>query len=216
MLSEVYYGDMALRQSGDIDLFVRKRDVARIKSAVRELGYTVRVPIPEDAEEDYIASGYECTFDSPAGRTCSNCSGRCSRASTRSTSTWMDVRAGGARGGCRPHGENAFSRRPVPGALGACRETCLGTADWLYDIAQIMKLGNLNWDWIQAQAREFGIERILHVTLLLANRFWQPRFRRRSKSRFTRIAPRELSPTKLRWRWLAESPTRSSRYRISG
>ena len=40
VLSEVYYGDMALRQSGDMDLFVRGQDVARIKSAVRELGYT--------------------------------------------------------------------------------------------------------------------------------------------------------------------------------
>jgi hypothetical protein len=37
-LSEVYYGDMALRRSGDLDLFVRKQDVARIKKAVLELG----------------------------------------------------------------------------------------------------------------------------------------------------------------------------------
>jgi hypothetical protein len=28
----------------------------------------------------------------------------------------------------------------------------------------------LDWDWVQARARQFGIERILHVTLLLANR----------------------------------------------
>ena len=38
VLSEVYYGDMALRQSGDIDLFVRKRDVVRIKGAVVNWG----------------------------------------------------------------------------------------------------------------------------------------------------------------------------------
>jgi hypothetical protein len=68
VLSEVYYGDMALRQSGDMDLFVRMHDVARIKKAVRDLGYTPRVPIPEDAEAAYIASGYEWTFDSPAGQ----------------------------------------------------------------------------------------------------------------------------------------------------
>ncbi len=45
-----------------------------------------------------------------------------------------------------------------------------GRLIWLCDIGQILKLGNLNWDWVQAHAREFGIERILHVTLLLANR----------------------------------------------
>ena len=68
VLSEAYYGDMALRQSGDMDLFVRKQDVVRIKRAVRDLAYTPRVPIPEDAEADYIASGYECTFDSAVGK----------------------------------------------------------------------------------------------------------------------------------------------------
>jgi Uncharacterised nucleotidyltransferase len=45
-----------------------------------------------------------------------------------------------------------------------------GRLIWLCDIAQILKLGNLNWDWVRAHARAFGIERILHVTLLLANR----------------------------------------------
>jgi hypothetical protein len=45
-----------------------------------------------------------------------------------------------------------------------------GRLIWLCDIAQILKLGNLNWDWVQAHARKFGIERILNVTLLLVNR----------------------------------------------
>jgi hypothetical protein len=45
-----------------------------------------------------------------------------------------------------------------------------GRLIWLCDIEQILKLGNLNWDWVQARARGFGIARILHVTLLLTNR----------------------------------------------
>jgi hypothetical protein len=40
---------------------------------------------------------------------------------------------------------------------------------WLCDIAQILKRENLDWDWVQARVRQFGIERILHITLLLAN-----------------------------------------------
>jgi len=46
-----------------------------------------------------------------------------------------------------------------------------GRLIWLCDIAQILKRENLNWEWVQARARQFGIERILHITLLLANRF---------------------------------------------
>ena len=68
VLSETYYGDMARRQSGDIDLFVRQKDVARIKGAVGELGFVPRLTIPPAAERDYIAAGYELTFDSAAGK----------------------------------------------------------------------------------------------------------------------------------------------------
>jgi hypothetical protein len=43
-----------------------------------------------------------------------------------------------------------------------------GRLIWLCDIVQILQRENLNWEWVQAQARELGIERILHVTLWLA------------------------------------------------
>jgi Uncharacterised nucleotidyltransferase len=171
VLSEVYYGDMALRRSGDIDLFVRKQDVARIKSAVRELEYTVRMPVPEDAEEDYIASGYECTFDSPAGRNLLelqwalqprfyavdyDMDGLFARA--------VEVTVAG-RGVRTPSPEDLVLVLSVHAA-----KHVWGRLIWLCDIAEIVQRGNLNWDWVLARAREFGIERIVHVTLLLANR----------------------------------------------
>jgi hypothetical protein len=40
---------------------------------------------------------------------------------------------------------------------------------WLCDIAQILQR-ELDWEWIRDQAKKLGIERILHVTLILANR----------------------------------------------
>lgn len=172
VLSEVYYGDMALRQSGDMDLFVRKREVARIKSAVRDLGYTPRVPIPEDAEADYIASGYECTFDSPAGKNLLelqwalqprfyavdfDMDGLFERA--------LNVTVAG-RGVRTPSLEDLLLVLSVHAA-----KHVWGRLVWLCDIAQILKRENLDWDWVQAQAQELGIERILHITLLLTKRF---------------------------------------------
>ena len=171
VLSETYYGDMALRQSGDIDLFVRGHDVGRIKNAVRELGYTQRVPIPENAEEDYIASGYECTFDSPAGKNLLelqwalqprfyavdfDMEGLFERA--------VNVEVAGRRVKT-PSPEDLLLVLSVHAA-----KHVWGRLIWLCDIARILELGNLDWDRVQARAREFGIERILHVTLLLANR----------------------------------------------
>jgi hypothetical protein len=171
VLSEAYYGDMALRQSGDMDLFVRKQDVARIKSAVRDLGYTPRVLIPEDAEQDYIASGYECTFDSPAGKNLLelqwalqprfyavdfDMDGLFERA--------VNVTVAGRRVKT-PSPEDLLLVLSIHAA-----KHVWGRLIWLCDIAQILKRDNLNWDWIQAQARDLGIARILHITLLLANR----------------------------------------------
>jgi hypothetical protein len=171
VMSEVYYGDMALRQSGDMDLFVRKQDVTRIKSAVQDLGYTSRVPIPEDAEQDYIAAGYECTFDSFAGKNLLelqwalqprfyavdfDMDGLFARA--------VNVMVAG-RGVKTPSPEDLLLVLSIHAA-----KHVWGRLIWLCDIAQIVQRENLNWNWIRSQARKLGIERILHITLLLANR----------------------------------------------
>ena len=168
VLSEVYYGDMAMRQSGDMDLFIRGRDLGRIKSAVCELGYAPRVPIREEAEEDYIASGYECTFDSSLGRNLLelqwalqprfyavdyDMDGLLARA--------VNVTVAG-RGVKTPSPEDLLLVLSVHAAKHVWARLI-----WLCDIAQILKRENLNWDWVEGQARELGIERILRVTLLL-------------------------------------------------
>ena len=172
VLSEVYYGDMALRQSGDMDLFVRKHDVARIKSAVRDLGYTLRVPIPEDAEKDYIASGYEWTFDSPAGRNLLEL-----QWALQPRFYAVDYDMDGLFE--RAVNVTVASRRvktPSPEDLLLvlsvhAAKHVWGRLIWLCDIAQILKREGLHWDWVQSRAREFGIERIVRITLLLAKRF---------------------------------------------
>lgn len=171
VMSEVYYGDMALRQSGDMDLFVRKQDVARIKTVVRDFGYTPRVFVPEDAEEDYIASGYECTFDSPAGKNLLEL-----QWALQPRFYAVDFDMDGLF-------ERAVSvtfagrtvKTPSPEDLVLilsmhAAKHVWGRIIWLCDISQILKRADLNWGWILSQARSLGIERILHITLLLADR----------------------------------------------
>ena len=172
VLSETYYGDMAMRQSGDMDLFVREQDVARIKSAVRELGYTPRLPIPENAEAAYIASGYECTFDSPAGKNLLELQWALQ---PRFYAVDFDM------GGLFDRAVNATiagrsMKTPSPEDLLLvlsvhAAKHVWGRLIWLCDIAQVLRRDSLNWDWVRAQAHHLGIERILHITLLLANHF---------------------------------------------
>jgi len=163
---------MAMRQSGDMDLFVRKRDVVRIKKAVQELGYSARVPIPENAEEDYIATGYECTFDSAAGQNILelqwalqprfyavdfDMEGLFGRA--------VSITVAGRRMKT-PSPEDLLLMLSVHAAKHVWSRLI-----WLCDVAQVLRKNNLKWGWIQSQASALGVERILHITLLLANRF---------------------------------------------
>ena len=46
-LAEVIYGDIALRQAGDIDLLIHPQDLPRIREAVRELGYPPHMILSE-------------------------------------------------------------------------------------------------------------------------------------------------------------------------
>jgi hypothetical protein len=168
-LSEVYYGDMALRQAGDIDLFIRREDVTRSKSAVRGLGYTPRITIPEEAEEDYIDAGYEWTFDSPAGNSLLELQWALE---PRFYAVDFDLdglfgRAANTTVAGRAVQTLSSEDLLLVLAVHAAKHVW-GRLIWLCDIARIVKRGNLNWDWVQEQAREAGIERILHITLLLA------------------------------------------------
>jgi hypothetical protein len=170
VLAEHYYGDMALRQCGDLDLFVRARDVARVKEAVREFGFTERLAISGDAENDYVAAGYECSFDSPAGKNLLEVQWALQ---PRYYAVDFDM-------------EGLFARAVEESFLGRRAKTLpaedlllvlaihaakhvWGRLIWLCDIERIL-LNELNWEWVRKCARELGVKRILHVTLALTER----------------------------------------------
>jgi hypothetical protein len=171
-LAEAYYGDMAARPAGDIDLFVRPRDVVRMKDVLSELGYKVRTPVPEKRERSYIVSGYEYAFDGAAGKNLLELQWALQ---PRFHAVDFDMEGLFARAGWI----NLAGRRVrtlsaedllLVLSIHAAKHVW-GRMLWLCDIAQILKRGNLNWDAILLRARDAGVVRIVSVTLLLANRF---------------------------------------------
>ena len=169
-LAEVLYGDIALRQSGDIDLLVRPRDLPRIRDAVRELGYTPHFTLSAPQERAYLKSGYEYAFDGAAGPNLLELQWAIlprfyavdfsmeeifQRASTL-TVAGHPMRT--------PSREDLFLILCVHAA-----KHVWGRLVWLCDIAQLMSSSDLNWNWIGSQAKDVGIARILRVTLLAAN-----------------------------------------------
>jgi len=170
-LAEAIYGDIALRQSGDIDLMIRAADLARIREAVRELGYTPHAPLSEAEERACLKSGYECAFDGAAGRNLLEVQWAI-QPSFYAVDFDMD---------------GVFQRAVMSTVAGCPMKTpCIedlflvlslhaakhvwGRLIWLCDLARIMNLPQLNWKQIASQATGLGIVRILRVTLVLANR----------------------------------------------
>jgi hypothetical protein len=169
-LAETMYGNMALRQTGDIDLLIRPQDFLQIKNAVRELGYMPHMPLFETEERAYLISGYECAFDCSAGRNLLELQWAL-QPRLYAVDTDMD----------------ALFRRAVPATVAGRKVKTLSHEDmlvvlavhaakhvwgrliWLCDIAQIVNLPSLNWDWIADQASELGIARILSITLQLTS-----------------------------------------------
>jgi hypothetical protein len=164
------YGDSALRQAGDIDLLIRDGDLARIKEAVRGLGYTPHDPLSEAEERAYLRSGYECAFDSPAGRNVLEV-----QWAIQPRFYAVDLAM-----------EKLFQRAVTVTVAGQAMRTpsvedqllilsvhaakhVWGRLIWLCDIARLMQAPDVKWDWVAEQASKLGIARILGITVLLAN-----------------------------------------------
>jgi len=170
-LAETLYGDIALRQAGDIDLLVRASDFSRIKATLKDLGYTPHHPLSEPEERAYLGSGYECAFDSILGRNLLEVQWALQprfyavdfeMESVFRRATQVNV---AGRNMKTPLVEDLF----LILALHAAKHVW-GRLIWLCDIAQIVKSPALNWNWISETAMSLGIVRILQVTLVLTNR----------------------------------------------
>ncbi|HEY3971782.1 MAG TPA: nucleotidyltransferase family protein [Candidatus Sulfotelmatobacter sp.] len=170
-LAETIYGDIALRQSGDIDLLIHPQDFPHIRDAVRDLGYMPHLDFSPAEERAYLKSGYECAFDGPAGPNLLEVQWAMQ---PRFYAIDFEMNCLFQRAITVP-----VAGRPMPTPapedlvllLSAhAAKHVWGRLIWLCDIARIMALPTLDWNWIGSQAQALGIVRIVRVTMVLANR----------------------------------------------
>jgi hypothetical protein len=169
-LAEALYGNITLRQAGDIDLIISPKDLPRIRRAVAELGYTPHAALSEDEERAYLKSGYECAFDSVAGRNLLEV-----QWAIQPRFYAVDFEMDGLFQRAVALSVAGYSTKTMSSAdlllvLSAhAAKHVWGRLIWLCDIARLMALPDLEWDWIRAQAKNLGITRIVSVTMLAAN-----------------------------------------------
>lgn len=171
VLARTLYSDVTQRQFSDLDILILPEDVLKAKAALRAFGQTCSPELRQQEELAYIASGCGYVFHGPAG---GNLLDLQWRIVPRFYSIDFDM-AG-------------FLDRAQAVTLGACSLRTLQPQDlllvlcvhaakhvwvqlsWLCDIAQLAKSQQLPWDEIQDEAQRLGIERILSLNLLLAQR----------------------------------------------
>jgi hypothetical protein len=172
-LAEAVYGDIARRQSGDIDLLVRAADLARIRGSLAKLGFTQQSQWSPAEERSYLKSGYECVFDGTAGRNLLEVQWAIQ---PRFYAVDFDMEGLFRRGvtvqvAGHPMRTPSLEDLFILLSLHAAKHVW-GRLIWLCDLARIIEIPNLAWNHIASTAKSLGIQRILRITLLLAKRLF--------------------------------------------
>jgi Uncharacterised nucleotidyltransferase len=170
-LAEFLYGDIALRQAGDIDLLVRREQFSDVEQALAKIGYVPQTRLSQAEQRAYLRSGYECVFDSPAGRNVLEVQWAIQ---PRFYTVDFDMGA-------------LFDRAVKTDVAGQSMKT-LSAEDlflvlavhaakhvwarliWICDLARLMSFPSLQWELIALQAKTLGVLRVVNVSMLLASR----------------------------------------------
>jgi hypothetical protein len=173
VLAELLYGNVAQRQFGDLDIFIRPADVPCAKAAALELAYEHDLTLTPRQEKAYLHSGYEYTFDSPHGRNLLEIQWQ---VLPRFYAVNFDM-------------DGLFQRSQTLAMSGRELQT-LGMEDlalvlcahaakhawiqlsWLCDLAQLARSQPVRWEVVQKQAADLGIERIVNASLQLTRRLF--------------------------------------------
>ena len=170
-LAELIYRDIAMRPAGDIDLLIRPRDFPRVRDAVRELGYSPHLALSKVEERAYLESGYECAFDGTSGLNLLEVQWAIQPRFYAIDFDMNMLFQRAVRVTVAGHTTKTPSREDLFLVLSAhAAKHVWGRLVWLCDLARIVSLPTLDWNWIGSQAKALGIVRIVRVTMLLANR----------------------------------------------
>lgn len=170
-LAELLYGNVTGRQFSDLDILIHARDYTRTKAALSEVGFKPGLALSPPVESALLRTGYELTFDSVNGRNLLEIQWQIL---PRFYAVDLDMEAIFAR---------AVTQSVAGVAVRALRADdvlvtlCVHAAkhlwmqlSWLYDIATLARISQIDWGSVWRQSEKLGTRRIVGVTLLLAHR----------------------------------------------
>jgi hypothetical protein len=174
-LGEEMYGDPARRESTDMDLFIYRPDLERIKSIMTGRGYIAQETLANLTDEYIFGQLAEYNFDNYSGETCISHI----EFHWRSSMTFYlmnigleDLRSQIITGRIRDHELQAFS--PAANLLLAVMhhggKECFVRLKQILDIAHIIrKYPDYDNDWLFHQAERFHVSSLLFLGIRLAS-----------------------------------------------
>jgi hypothetical protein len=169
-LSQLLYGDPAMREFGDLDLLVHPQHVTRARTALGELGYEPKLQLSPLCEREYLRTGYELVFGTEKEK---NLMELHWQVLPRFYSVPFRTEAIFERSA-----ETIFEGRTarVPSKEDLLLMLCVHAAkhEWwqlgmVRDIATLARF-ELDWNWIEGEACCLGVMRIVLTSLLLAGK----------------------------------------------
>jgi len=169
VLAELAYGDLAMRQAGDMDLLVRRSDLPRAQATARELGYVPCLRLSAEELRRYLSVGYEISFDYGSQRNLLELKWGILPdfyAVDFEMDAMFAAQTRGSFGGMEIHSlaqEDLFLVLCVHAAKHGWSNLI-----WLCDLSRLGKFA-LDWERIADGAKRLGIARVVRVTIRLAN-----------------------------------------------
>jgi hypothetical protein len=170
-LAAAVYGNVALRQFGDLDIFVPKRHVRRAADLLVALGFRPKFELVAAKEQTYLDSQYELVFTRDDGKIIVELHWEIVPHYFAAAFTLDDV---WERIDRMPKDSLGFPTLPAEETFLAL---CIhGTKHlwerlaWICDLAETARVyEGLDWKWLIEESRKLGTERMLHLGIFLAS-----------------------------------------------
>jgi len=168
-LADTAYGNVALRQYWDLDIFIRPADWPHAKAALVEAGLAPEHDLCPAEERASLQSGYECAFGRPGARNLLEMQWAilprfyavdCNMADLFDRSRTAELSGREIR---RLAPEDLLLLVAIHGAKHLWKR--LG---WICDVAQVVESLKIDWSAAFQRAQQWGVQRILCVSLELA------------------------------------------------
>ncbi len=169
VLAQSAYGDSALRDFSDLDFLLSASNVQRAKQSLADIGYRPSKELSSAVERFWMRSGYEQSFDGPAGRNLVELQWALL---PRFYAVDLPVESLLARAGNVTVCDKQMPCLSAEDSLLAlsihAAKHLWGRLIWLVDIAETVRAENLDYNLLRSNAKQLGVARMVAVTFWLA------------------------------------------------